>query len=959
MECLGENTVSELVDAILAPDRRVAIEAHTARCETCRRIVSELVRRSTVAAGTPAPAPAPRRIAPGTRVGRYVVREPIGEGAMGTVLAAFDPELDRPIALKLLHPGSPAQRERIRREARALARLSHPNVVAAYDVGELDGDLVLAMELVDGTDLRAWTAATHPVGDVLEVYRQAARGLAAAHAAGLVHRDFKPANALIGSDGRVRVVDFGLAVGLDGGTELAGTPAYMAPEVFEAGAADAASDQFSFCVALYEALYGERPFVVNLPDEVARGLRPSAADRPAVPAHAIAAIARGLRADPARRHPSMDALIAALSPRGTPARTWIALGVAGGGLAAIAVAAAVWARGAPAAEQLCRGSEAAYAAIWNPERAAALRTHVAAIPVPFAGAAWRAIEAGMTDFGRRWTAARTEACEATRIRGTQSDQVLTLRSACLDRALGEADQLLAVLAASDRESIARAPAAIGALPALDGCANVTALLAPVPPPTERDAAAVAAIERQIARAKALRDAARWTDAREAANEAVAAARAVAHEPTRAAALLVLGEAHGGAGASGPAEAAMREAFAAAGLGRDDLLAARAATELVFVVGQQQQQLERGLEWAFHAETLLRRAGGDLELAARLAGNLGHIRYSQNNPKLARELYQQAFELRVKASGPNSVAASRALFNLGRAVMAQGDNPGALEMTRRALAILEENLGSQHPDIATGLNGLGVIQFNQGKYADALATIDRALAIARPLLGERHPEVGRMVIVRGHTLHALGRDGDALAAYDLALAFFERDPAGARFVAEVLSGRGDAEQALGRPEDALASYRRALAVREASFGAQSEEAASSLENVAAVHAELGRHGEALALYERALAIRHRIGAPDHFENAYPLAGIGEAHWHLGRARQAVPPLRKAVELLASYDGDPIELAAARFSLARALWDAGEDRAEARRLAAAAEDALASGGPIAARELERVRAWRRAR
>ena len=963
VDCLGDNTITELLEAIVTPARRAEVEAHTATCELCRRLISELVRRTG-----PAPDAAsggrddrpPLTVPPGTRIGRYVVRGPIASGAMGVVLAAFDPELERQVAVKVLHSAH-AQRERIQREARALARLSHPNVVAAFDAGTHDGELFIAMELVDGTDLRTWARERRrSVDQVLDAYRQAGRGLAAAHAAGLVHRDVKPDNILVGKDGRVRIADFGLAAGRDGGTDLVGTPAYMAPEQFETGAADAASDQFGFCVALHEALHGQRPYAVNLVDEVARGpARSSIRPRGAVPAHVTAALARGLHVDPHRRFRSMDALLAALDPgRRARRRRALAMGVVGVAAAVPAVALLATRSPGPPAE-LCRDSPEVVAAVWGPARKTQLRAHVAAAGLAVDDGVWPAVERGLDAFADQWSATRTDSCMATRVRGVQSDQVLTLRTRCLDRALAHAGALVDLLATADAAALARAPTWIDHLPAIDTCSNLTALLAPVAIPAGRDVTEVAAIDAALARGRALLDAGRAAEARSVATAAVARARAIDHAPTRAAALSVLGEAHQAAGFSTQAEATLREAFAAAQAGRDDLLAARVAVELVFVLGEPQRRHDAGLEWAFHARTALERAGGDRDLEARLAGNVGSTLYSKGDYGGARARYQEALDLRTAIDGGETHAAARAMFNLGRAVMADGDNPGGLDLTARAIALLERNLGARHPDVAIALNGLTSIQFNQGRFADALATVERALAIVEPALGADHPRVGEALINRGYALTALGRDDEAEAALRRAMAIFGRQGADRRNLAAAVSGLADVERARGQLDRALASYQRALAIQVELLGPDNDEVAGTNEHVADVLLDLGRNAEAAARYRAALAIRERVSSPDHFENAYVLAGLGEAELRLGRASLAVPPLRRAVALLATYDGEPAVLAQTRFVLARAMWSAGEDRAEARALAEAAEQALAAGGDEHAELLTAVRTWTRKR
>ncbi|MFO0634410.1 MAG: serine/threonine-protein kinase [Nannocystaceae bacterium] len=279
---------------------------------------------------------------PGT-IGRYVVTGTLGKGGMGVVYRALDPQLQRTVAIKLVKPqrardpAAAEHRARLLREARALAALSHPNVVPVFDVGEHGDGLFVTMQLIEGDNMQGWLARERPPWRrILGVFRAAGRGLAAAHTAGLVHRDFKPANVLVGHDGRVRVVDFGLAraaVGDDAPAEggaidpvvfggvtqagvLVGTPVYMAPEQFTGGPADARADQYAFCIALFEALYGAPPF--RAPDmRTLLALKrkgelpppPTTGPGADVPAALHAAIARGLRPDPARRFATMPDLL--------------------------------------------------------------------------------------------------------------------------------------------------------------------------------------------------------------------------------------------------------------------------------------------------------------------------------------------------------------------------------------------------------------------------------------------------------------------------------------------------------------------------------------------------------------------------------------------------------------------------------------------------------------------------
>ncbi|HUH05230.1 MAG TPA: protein kinase, partial [Kofleriaceae bacterium] len=300
----------------------------------------------------------------GTAVGRYVVLGRLGAGAMGVVYAAYDPELDRKVALKLLRSSddrsiAPEEAQsRLLREAQAIAQQSHPNVISVYDVGTYKSEVYIAMELVEGHTLSRWLRMLRrPWRDILDKFLEAGEALMAAHGSGLVHRDFKPDNVLVGDDDRVRVMDFGLArslfydlpssgevteeafrVSIAGVSELnrtltrtgavLGTPRYMAPEQFLGGEADARSDQFSFCVALYEAVYRQHPFEGN----TAKALVESSDVRPLpppakhdVPPWLHRAILRGLEREPSRRYPSMRTLVQAITPpRVKPTRAWIA-----------------------------------------------------------------------------------------------------------------------------------------------------------------------------------------------------------------------------------------------------------------------------------------------------------------------------------------------------------------------------------------------------------------------------------------------------------------------------------------------------------------------------------------------------------------------------------------------------------------------------------------------------------
>jgi len=382
VECPGNDTWGGLVAGGLPEVRRAAVVDHAAACERCHALIAALVdigAPDDPSSALTSPGREPKTgglfaVGRGVQIGRYVIEERLGAGGMGVVYDARDSELHRRVAVKLLRPGGPGHatgdaRKRLLREARTLARLSHPNVVTVFDVGEDRGQLFVAMELVEGGSLKAWLRRTRRGPDeIIDRLLEAARGLAAAHQAGVVHRDIKPDNILVGTDGRARVTDFGLARPVDahswpGGASprsitdapcitlsgmLLGTPMYMAPEQLAGGDADARTDQWSFCMTLYEALAGVRPFagadLAALVSATREGrLAPPVAGR-RVPGWIRRIVMRGLRADPGERWPSIDAMVEALArgrnrwrwrsgaPRLPPARTRRHAGIAMTGL---------------------------------------------------------------------------------------------------------------------------------------------------------------------------------------------------------------------------------------------------------------------------------------------------------------------------------------------------------------------------------------------------------------------------------------------------------------------------------------------------------------------------------------------------------------------------------------------------------------------------------------------------
>ena len=334
--CPDENTIVRYACGQLGGDARASIAEHVDRCNDCTLMVAELARLDSVGVTARGGAPSKRQeptpyrdvarpLVPGEHVGRYVVEGALGAGAMGAVYAARDPSLGRRVALKVVlaratqvEPPAVAQ-ARLLREAQAMARLQHPNVVGVYETAVHEDAVFFAMEYVAGTTLRAWLDTHRPMRARLDALLAAGEGLAAAHDAGVLHRDFKPDNVLVGADGRVRVTDFGLAAlgpprALTMGGVIIGTPAYMAYEQLVGLPVDARADQFAFAVTACEALFGARPFAGTSVDELRLAMEgpPVIARAPDVPAAIARVLSRALARDPAQRWPSMHALLGEL-----------------------------------------------------------------------------------------------------------------------------------------------------------------------------------------------------------------------------------------------------------------------------------------------------------------------------------------------------------------------------------------------------------------------------------------------------------------------------------------------------------------------------------------------------------------------------------------------------------------------------------------------------------------------
>lgn len=621
---------------------------------------------------------------------------------MGRVYEATDTELGRTVAVKVLTPEATSNRARLRlvREAQALARLSHPNVVQVFDAGFDGQQLFIAMELVRGRTLEAWLADENPDWRAtLESLLAAGRGLQAAHDAGLVHRDFKPSNVLVGDDGRVRVADFGLVTSLDATDEVPGTsdatlgpdithagavmgtPRTMAPEQHAGEQAHPATDQFSFCLTTFEALYGLHPFGFGDNTDWRTDMRAGRVHAPpniAGPKPVWRALVRGLRPDSDARHADMGALLRALE-RGAQQptrRRRIALAVAG--LVVAAVPSVVWLTGSPAVEP-CTGGASLRAEVWSPARADELASALGEAAPP--------IREALDRYARRWETAHRATCERARD-GLVSSATQDATNDCLSRRLEGLDATLNVLTRNAETTMALE--AVGRLLPPSRCDDEGRQARSVDPPTTpADAATAQKLRRALTRIEATHAAGELDLAIDELGLAQAEVDQLDHPPLTAEAALVTArlamdrlEWH----IAGPA----LDRSVARGLASGaDLVAAEAAARRIFV-----RAMTRGDDLGVElANALVERVDRPAWLTALVENNVGVAYAMAGDVKAADRAFASAVDIAADADDVLPVDRSGYLVNVALRTPDPRRRDAAFE---QALALATDSLGVSHP-----------------------------------------------------------------------------------------------------------------------------------------------------------------------------------------------------------------------------------------------------------------------
>ncbi|HEY2901508.1 MAG TPA: serine/threonine-protein kinase [Polyangia bacterium] len=718
----------------------------------------------------------------GAIIGRYVALEMVGRGGMGEVYAAYDPELDRKIAIKLLRTRSSDgvsigndSRTRLMREAKAIAKLSHPNVIVVYDVGTFEDRVFIAMEFVDGHTFNYWIhAEPRHWSDTLKIFVAAGRGLAAAHEKQLVHRDFKPDNVMVRSDGQVRVMDFGLArladrektpwiaavpaaleaakatrvapntgdldstriltassegdrqlpagvtsssapldMNLTRTGSMLGTPAYMAPEQFLGRATDARTDQFSFCVALYESLYGKRPFagetLFALTANVVQGRVSPPPEKSAVPAWVRVVLMRGLSVAPEDRWPSMDVLLGELE------KNHVVAGRRKFEAGAATKLAGIW-------EAPIRGHSI------ETTTKAEMRSAFMSTGKLYAGTSFENVSRILDQYAEDWTKMYADACEATHVRHEQSAEVLDLRIAFLQDALGSLQALCRLFCQANGDVVENAVNAANGLPRIERAADIEVLRAVVKPPS--DPAVREVVDRlrgRLGEIRALFLVGRINDAAKAINDLEQQVRPVKYPPLLAETLLLAATIHFERRDTDLAARAYEDAVWAAELSRHDAVTAEAATQLVCVCSDV-LRLEVAEIWARHAETTIKRMGGHDQLWSWLLNNRAMMRQKQGRIDQALVDISLAVTAKEKATGPDSSDTALSLGNMAYYLSESGDVKSALTYAERAVRILETREGADHPRTAINVSNYSEYLSTAGRFEEARITAKRALAI---------------------------------------------------------------------------------------------------------------------------------------------------------------------------------------------------------------------------------------
>lgn len=809
--------------------------------------------------------------------GRYRIEGRLGSGGMADVFEATDPELGRSVAVKFVRLGAQSDEERTRarlvREARALARLTHPNVVPIYDVGTEGDEVYLVMELVRGRTLRTWLLTDRSTHEVLDLLESAGRGLAAAHEAGIVHRDFKPDNVVVGDDGRVRVLDFGLAVGGAAGDDIhstfgepsepvamdlrltqtgsaLGTPRYMSPEQHSGDISDSRADVFTFFVVLYEALVGTPPYGGNTIVELAAlklqgpPQRPEGLDR-----RLWRVFVRGLAVHPDNRFADMNAALEALKRARQSRRRLVPVAVGLVGLGA-GLTVAAW----PAEDDGCiSASTGQIATTWH-DRRGAVETAVRRTGSSPATATWATTSQALDAYATSWAESYRTLCVAGQ-RGELDGVQLDRHMRCLQRARGTMDVLLSSFLRRPDETTMH-----GLVDAVDGLRDPQACerLTPDSPeayPQPEDPAMTDPVEHArdlLAQARVLGLAGRTDEATPLVEAAELEARTLGWEPLLAEAAAARATLHSHEGKPGPARLALDDAWERAVAHGHDHLALDVALLRLQVDAAHLDDPETTQTWVSRAEAWMQRTSAGPTKRLRLVKAVAGIERQSGHYDRAQSLGHEAVALAREMGDPSLLAAS--LNTLAVSLTETGRYEDASTAFEEALEIRRARLGEDHPAVALSYNNMGWALVSQGRTAEARPLLEEAVARATRSLGPDHPEVA------GYTANlgiSYSREGDWEAA----------------------------RRYLGH----------ALEIRERRYGPEHPAVGRSLIDLGASIAMSGDLDAARPMYERAESIFATALGREHPHRGVTLVALGRIEKSTGHEERARTRFEEAMEI----------------------------------------------------------------
>jgi len=920
------------------------------------------------------------RVEAGDRFGRFTVISTLGTGGVGVVFKAQDPELRRTVAIKLLHPtgAAPHEQAQMRRKAQAMAQLQHPNVVAIHEIGVEHGRLFIVMDYVEGCTLRSWLCAQERRGgDVLEMFVAVGRGLAAAHDAGLIHRDFRPENVLVGNDGHPRIVDFGLvpdvdneatehsadalsaAAKVDAVGESIRTSAYMSPEHFLCQPVDARSDQFSFCVSLHEALYGVHPFPDDTAEElraaILEGRRRVLSKRTSAFKWVDSVLDRGLALAPEDRWPSMDRLLHALThdPAATRRRvvaSGLALAVVGGLGFLGATFTDVERSCATLAAESLRDA-------WSDERARGLATQLAGASLTYIRDLSTRVPPTLDRYAEAWTATRVESCEARR-RGEVTAETYEQISTCLDWRRRELESTVLAIERAPPDTQMQAARVVSSLEAAHACLDAEIVAARYVSPSPEAVDEVEAIRETLIELRRLDNLGNNEDVEQALVELGGRVRATEHPPLIAEYRIRLGKTQLRLGKQDEGLANLRVVLRDSLRAGDDERAAAAAVAMMRpstpegVPDLSALKVYGGLTRSLHARSPAAKAGSSMTYYLQLGQHSMYV----GDWKGGYDHYKASLAATRHNAPDLWLLEAKLLVDLAEIAALRGMSQESQQLSEEALELHRAREGLDNPRVASVYSALGTCALDRGDPLAARTLSETGLALLERADHGESAEAWGLRRQRAVALELLGDLEGALANLQQYQAYVESlSPGDAPTILSARNSVAVTLDSLGRYEEASALLLRAIEEASEIIDGHPVMGIARL-SLADIYLHTGELDQARAEYRRARELLNGDGDL-HPMVAYAIDGLGQVALKAGDYASAEESLSRALELREQLKVAPTELSGTRLALASAVWggaQSDDERVQARELAARAR-ADVEGAPASSGEREAAERW----